>query len=485
MKKNVLLIITDQMRPDTLGFNNPLVQTPNMDSLFESGISFDKAVCTSPLCGPSRASMFTGKFAHQVKGICPPPGAMAVEDEITLNDASMMTNEYSMRIDDLHLTTALKEDGYQVSYAGKWHLGNDNIHNWFEHATGYDTKVYSKWCKEQGLVDGWAFNDRSVRSNRPPYMSIPRTSVLDLVPEYNGDAFITDLAIEMIQQRDQNKPFFSVCSYNGPHPPFKIPEPYYSMYDPSLVEKPENFFHTEGQPHYLKNCYYRQLSEDFSKDFDDWRKSYAVYYGFVSMLDMYVGRLIDCLKAEGIFEDTIIVFTSDHGEFLGSHGLWQKMVAYEEAIRIPFIVSMQGLGKRCRSDASFSLLDLAPTILGLVGLDSSKYGYEGTDLSKVIRNKGMGDVSRPQFLEHRPLGVFHKAVSWRAVVDNHFKYIWNEGDSEELYDMRADRSEMCNLAASPEYQAVVSQYRLKLSEWAERTNDSMASAIVETESNQV
>ena len=137
----------------------------------------------------------------------------------------------------------LEQAGYQVSYTGKWHLGNAVIHDWFAQSCGYDTKAYSAWCKEHGLEDGWAFNDYAVRSHRPPHMSIPIPMEMKLAPENYGDAWITNKAIDAIRNRDPEKPFFAVCSWNGPHPPFKIPEPYLSMYQ-SIAEQipcPPNF----------------------------------------------------------------------------------------------------------------------------------------------------------------------------------------------------------------------------------------------------
>jgi len=335
-RKNILLIISDQHRGDTMGFTGRTgCRTPNMDQLVKKGVSFDQAICASPLCGPSRTSIFAGIYPHQAKGVLlhdnlgargpgHPPG--------TVSD--MMINDSSVR-DEPYLTNLLKGEGYHTAYAGKWHMGNDVIENWFERAWGYNNKQYMEWLEENKYPDGWPLNDMEVRTMREPHMSIPHTKPNLIEPEIANDAWIADIAIRYLKERPKEKPFFLVCGFNGPHPPFKISEPYYSMYDSSDVKEPENFHPGSGEPKSKAGSFYRALWKDHGDDWASWRKTVAVYRGFVTYIDHQVGRLIACLEEEKVKEDTLVIYTSDHGEMLGQHGLWHKMQAYEEALRVP------------------------------------------------------------------------------------------------------------------------------------------------------
>lgn len=456
---NFLLIITDQQRQDTLGYRKLTpCRTPNIDALFENGVSFDRCVTPSPLCTPARTSIFTGLYPHQVKGMHPGQINMMMNDQ-TIGDPPVFTK-------------LLEDKGYQTDYAGKWHLGNDVIQNWFGRSGAYDTGEYSRWCKDNGISDGWAFNDNSLRSKRAPHMSIPATAVMDIDPASHGDAWIVDQSIEFIKTRDKEKPFFSVCSLNGPHPPFKIPEPYYSMYDPSDVICPPNFNLIEGKPDYIKNGYYHAIVEDFGTDFDKWRKSIAVYWGFVTMLDDQLGRLMDQLEKEGIADETMIIFVSDHGEMMGQHGLWHKMQAYEESLRVPMIFSSKQIKHSAQTEFPASLIDIAPTILSLAGI--KKPGFmQGMDLTCELYEENANDGARYLFSECTPLGDFHKAVDWRMVTDNKIKYIWNRNDKDELYDLIIDPYETNNLMIDPLYKAPVDHNRKVLKQWMIDTDDPM------------
>lgn len=473
---NIVVIFTDQQRVDTLGFRNPLCETPHMDRIFENGISFDNCITPSPLCTPARASVFTGKYPHQVKGVLPPKGTMIVDDEIRVGDNTMMTNDYIMDIPPV-FTELLKKSDYQVNYAGKWHLGNEIIHDWFENACGYDTKEYSKWCKENNLEDGWAFNDMSVRSKRSPHMSIPVAAQMNINPKYHGDAWIIDKGIDYIKNREKNRPFFTVCALNGPHPPFKVPEPYLSYYDKikSEIPCPPNFSARNNLPKYFSDNYYRKLSEDYSTDWKNWQDSVAAYWGLVKLIDDQVGKVWKCLEDENILDDTTVILISDHGELMGSHGLWHKMECFEESVRVPFIVSTPRGVKCKRSDATSSLIDFVPTVLDIAGIEYNKGDFEGDSLYHQIMGECEDDIGRFVYSEHRPLGVFHNACDWRMVCDKQYKYVWSNGDMEQLYDLKNDPYELNNIALKSD---IIDKYRKELSLWAKKTNDPLKDTII-------
>ena len=482
---NILLIITDQQRTDTLGFRGETAcQTPHVDRLAREGISFDRAACTSPLCTPSRASIFTGKYPHQV---------------------DMMGNADILRETPL-LTDALRARGYYTAYAGKWHLepegqpkafrgqedelGLSGVHGgdqalkgerivdrWFDVADGQGSYDYSVWCEENGLPDGWPVSDPDVRTHRTPSMTIPRPKRQNLDPSQTYDAWVTDIALNQLRNRPKERPFFQVASYFGPHPPFLIPEPYYSLYDPAGIPKPPNFGPQPGKPRANTTSFYHQLFNDYGENWEPWQKSTAVYWGYCTMMDDLVGRLLDALEDEGILDDTLVIFLSDHGEMLGSHGLWHKMVPYEEALRVPLVMRYPALiPAGIRSQANVSLIDLVPTILQIVGEDVPGV-MSGRALSPALQDRQGREfqVDSYRFAEHRPLGDWHQTVEWRLVTDSKYKYVWNQGDLDELYDLAADPHELINLIDDPAHEGALERLRARLFGWMLDTRDPILS----------
>jgi len=445
-RPNVLLFLTDQQRPDTLGFRGQSpCQTPNIDQIAAEGVSFDRAITPCPLCLPSRASLFTGRYPTQ---------------------NNMMSNQTGA-LESCEMLDAFRAAGYQINYAGKWHMGEENIGNFTDRHAGDSTKIYSRWCRDQGLIDGWMFNDAATRTTRSPSMSIPKVHRQNLPVDKTNEAYVTDFAIDMIRSRTKAQPFFQVCSYNGPHPPFMIPEPYFSMYDPADVVMPANFGPRPGEHEVNRTSFYRALFEDHGRDFDAWRASYTVYWGFVTMIDDMVGRVMDVIKNEGLLEETIIIFTSDHGENLGAHGLWQKMVPYEESIRVPLIIRVPGQGAPARVAVPASLIDVAPTLAALCELDDTS-GWQGNDLWQ----QDWANADRPAlFGMHQPIGDWMQVTDWRMINADQFKYVWYRGKSDELFDLKNDPGEIINLVDHQEHKARLASLRAELDAFLSATND--------------
>ena len=452
MAPNVLLIITDQQRPDTLGFNGLTpCRTPNIDSIAGTGVSFNNAITPCPLCLPSRAAMFSGLYP--------------VQNDMMDNTASSLT--------ECSLLTHFRQHGYQVNYAGKWHLGTENIARFTDQHAGDSTDTYSQWCLEQGLTDGWMFNDPKTRTKRTPSMSTPATFVQHLPVDKTNEAYITDLAIEMIRSRRSDVPFFQICSYNGPHPPFMIPEPYYSLYDPKRVIEPRNFGPQIDEHAGNRQSYYRQLFVDHGTDFEAWRESYAVYWGFVTMIDDMVGKLLATLNDEQLSNDTLVVFVSDHGENLGAHGLWHKMVAYNESIRVPMIFSLPNHEDCIRGisiETPASLIDLTPTLASLCGLPAVN-NAQGTNLAGAVRGEESDAEDRALFAMHQPLGDWMGTTDWRMVQYNGFKYIWHRDGTDELFDQTTDFDERYNLSQQQSHSNRVKSFQFMLWEFMQEISD--------------
>ncbi len=472
-KPNILFIITDQQRTDTLGFlKRTPCQTPHIDRLASRGISFDQCITPDPICGPARAAIFSGRYPHQLRSeVCPEGLGVTGRDY----GRDMMLNTYSIR-ETPDLTNLLKGEGYSTAYAGKWHVGEEIIGDWFERVEGNRLKKYSEWLKENNLPDGWAMNDDDVKTHRFPHMSIPFPKVSPLEASQTVDAWIADIAIRQIEERPKDQSFFQVCSFIGPHPPFKIPEPYFSLYDPESIPEPPNFKPSDLEPACKYYSFYRHIWQDYSEDWSEWKKSVAVYWGFVKMMDNQVGRLIDCLERDQLLDETLIIFCSDHGEMLGQHGLWQKMQPYEESLRVPLVMAVPGMkeGEGIRSQAGASLIDIAPTILSVAGVKAPE-NYEGIDLSPSFTDGTTLKEDRMLFSEQKPLGHFHGEVDWRLATDNRYKYVWNHTDRDEFYDLSADPWETENLINNSDLNSVISTYQDALFNWLKDTADPLLS----------
>jgi arylsulfatase A-like enzyme len=485
MPPNILLILTDQQRADTPGYRGQTpCRTPHIDRIAAEGIAFDRAICTAPLCSPSRASIFSAQYPHQV---------------------DMMTNHNTLHAPP-RLTDALKALDYHTAYAGKVHLQPDDrpadifaskqeqearyrlegvqfeagagriIENWFDRVAGESVAEYSEWCAQNGLPNGFPYADPRLRTHRQPAMSIPKTAIMEMDVQDTIDGWTTNHALRFFRERPREQPFFLVCSYMGPHPPFKVPEPYYSMYDPASIPEPPNFRPAPNKPRANTASFYHQLWLDHGDDWRAWQKSMAVYWGYCTLIDDQIGLLLGALEAEGVLDETLVIFASDHGEMLGSHGLWHKMMPYEEAVRVPLAMRLPGtIRAGIRSEAVTSLIDIAPTMLSVCGVDAPP-DYVGRDLSPAFADGREFQDDPYRFAEHKPLGDWHGTVEFRLVVDDRNKYVWNVGDLDELYDLRADPHELNNLIDQPDHAATQARLQSRLGRWMHETADPLRAA---------
>ena len=467
---NILLIISDQQRVETLGhLGRTPCKTPHIDQLAATGVSFDRCVTPCPLCAPARAGIFTGKHPHQVRARRESQSKEwgKIQGMMYDQDAGidMLMNVCSPD-EQMPFTSPLHERGYVLDYVGKWHLGDQNLTANFDRYAANATK---DWPAGGG---NWAFlSDDRVVTKTLPRMSIP-TPVVDPLPaDKSLDAWIADTAIEHLRDLPTDKPFFLTCSFIGPHPPFKVPEPYFNMYDPAGIPEPPNFRPNQKERNCNQDNYYRHICNDFGTDWEAWKKAYAVYWGFCTHIDHQTGRVVNALEELGLRENTLVVYCSDHGELLGTHGLWQKYEPYEEDLRVPLVFSAPWLEQDRVSGATVSLLDIMPTLLNQTGGEVSGT-FEGCDLSNLLEH-GISDHfdNRYVFSAHKSLGSFHNTVDWRLVTDNVWKYVWNNGDLDELFDLQADPYETQNLIDSENTEGILRELREILRDQMSHTGD--------------
>ena len=473
-RPNVLLIITDQQRYDTLGCTGQTrISTPNIDRLAESGALFENAFCTTPICTPSRASLLSGLYPHSHGSVAnhqARPGA----DQMKLRDDVRLIADY------------LKPEDYLCGYTGKWHLG-----------TGYDRRGFSDWVAAHFIfdVDNQEQNE-IVQHARKIGIEItdpheggiePDKTKFDTRTQYgpsllgladHPSSIMCDRAIEFIHKAaSDHRPFMLGWSCQEPHPAFVCPEPFISMYSPGDMELPVS----RRDEHTLRYLEKRRsdgvLTSTENLSDRDLEIMWAGYFGSISYADYLVGRLVTALHREDIYDETLIIFTSDHGEMLGSHNMRRKGSAmFEELIHIPLIIvppsgEPESGDPPTRSAELVSHVDLFPTILEYCGVEPPK-GLHGHSITSLINgNEGpvrtgiAGEFHSANWVEYPVLPL----RMWRT---KEFKYVESQMGDSELYNLVVDPLERNNLIETPGMGNKIAEMKSELYKWLEKTDDS-------------
>lgn len=415
-RPNVLLIIPDQLRAQALGcMGNEDVRTPNLDRLASQGVLFRQTFANTPVCCPARAILLTGKYAHKNGMVC---------------------NDLRLRESETTLAELLKDAGYQTGLIGKWHLDGGKR----------DPGFVPPGPRRQGF-DFWAACECRHDHFHPIYY---RDTPNPIRPgKFEAEA-LTDVAVDFIRA-NRARPFFLVLSMGPPHDPYGAPERYMRLYDPEKLTMRPNW--KEGV---------RQAG----------RKEIAAYYAAITAIDDQVGRLMRLLEDLALDRDTIVVFTSDHGDMLGSQGQRLKRKPWEESLRVPGIIRYPARVKAGRrTDALLSHVDLAPTLLSLCGANIPK-NTQGRDLADVVRGekeKGPDSVFVQIFVPFAGDGTPHP---WRGVRTTRYLYARTEGKPWLLYDLERDPFELKNLAADAASALLLRELDERLSRWMRDTGDS-------------
>ena len=475
-RPNILLITSDQQHWSALGALNPKIKTPNLDRLAREGTRFDRAYCPSPVCSPSRASIITGMYPS-THG-CWTIGVKLAEDVPTVGerfqeqgyDTSLIGKAHFQPLastedqTSLEAMPTLRDLDFWRDFHGPWY-GFEHVEIARMHAHEYLVgQHYALWMEEKGLAN-WA----DYFMAWPPDPNEPkREHAWDLPEEFHYTTWTAERTIANVERAvGEGTPFFSWASFHDPHPPYLVPEPWASMYDPADMEPgtltpgeldsmPRHFGLTQEQdPDYSA---WRET--DFSNhgfhshlvDETQLRKDMAIYYGMVSFMDHQIGRILDTLDRLGVADDTIVVFTTDHGHFLGQHGLFYKgAFHYEDLLRLPFIVRAPGrVPAGSESTALQSLVDLAPTFLDAIGapVPGAMQGVSQWDVWQ-----GRAEAAREWAMvenRHQPT-----RLSLRTLITDRYKItVYRGSEDGELFDLREDPQELCNRWADPEYAAV-------------------------------
>jgi arylsulfatase A-like enzyme len=415
-RPNVILIVADQLRGQDLGCaGNPDVATPHIDRLASEGVVLPHTFANTPLCTPARGNLLTGKYAHT--------------HAVALNDLRMV--ELEVTVAD-HFSRA----GYRTGFIGKWHLdGGKRLPGFIP--PGLRRHGFQFWAANE--CDHTPFRSQYFRDTSEP---IPIT-------QFEAITW-TDIAIEFLHG-SAGKPFFLEVAMGPPHPPYAAPPEYVSRYDAAKLRMRGNWVEgTRGGS----------------------RANIATYYAMISAIDDQVGRLMQALRDLGLEENTIVLFTADHGNMLGSQGLEDKQQPYEESIAVPGVLRFpQRLKPGRRLDAFFTHVDMAPTLLALCGLPVPGE-MQGTDISGVLTGPKGNAPSSAYFQVFAPYHIPTVPFAWRGVWNDRYMYARSKHQPWVLYDVQRDPYELKNLADDPAARGIREQMEKELAGWMERSEDS-------------
>ncbi len=466
---NILLITSDQHHWNALGALNPELKTPVLDRLAGEGLALTRAYCPNPTCTPTRASIITGKYPskHGAWSL----GTKLPETEPVIGDSLRRAGYRTALVGKAHFQPLTSTAQYQsleshpimqdLPFWRRFHgpfYGFERVELARNHADeSHVGQHYAIWMEDKG------FRDWRKCFSKATGTSDPQTHKWNIPERFHYDTWIAEKTCELLETyREKGDRFFLWSSFFDPHPPYLVPEPWDTMYDPAKVTVPRITpgEHDHNPPHFGMT---QQEKPDFSpyRESGHWLhgmhshlggqkslpKDIAVYYGMISLMDRYIGVILDRLAELGLAENTIVIFTTDHGHFFGQHGLVAKgPFHYEDMVKLPFIVRWPGKIRAGTTSAALSsVMDLGPTILSMAGAEPLP-DMDGADLSPVWL--GQREKARDFIIvenRHDPTTVCLKTyVDKRWKVTAYYRRPYGE-----IFDLENDPGEVNNLWDDP------------------------------------
>ena len=488
-RRNVLVVLADEQNWDTLGHNgNPVARTPHLDALAARGAAFQRCFTPYPLCCPARASLWTGLMPHH---------------------HHVMGNWRHIRPDlrDDGLVRAFVDAGYHTLYAGKWHVpGTTPVRmGWADTAAipavirgrdrGRYVEPYRAYAEAQGyrLAPNHIENltERDLAQLKQPGRAPCGTAEIPLA--HFLETWQTTQFLKRLDARPKDQPFFAVCSFNAPHFPMIVPAPFDRLVDPADVPLPRSLRRgPAGMPREVADSPYASHATDL--DESEWRRLIAHYWGLCALVDAQVGRILDFLDAQRLLQDTVVVFTADHGDMMGAHGLLEKgyPLHYEPVLRVPLIVADPERRAPVRPDGFVTLLDVVPTVAELAGV-TLPAGHEGRSAARALQDEhaplrpyavsetftfggsesGNGEYTSLEDFETRG-GAMNLSI---RVPEARYVFRWH--DTDEYFDLAADPDETVNRAGDAACRQDVERLRATLLDDVSRSSPLLARLVRE------
>lgn len=444
-RPNLLLVFADMLGRNHVGYAGARhARTPHIDAFRRQSVDFSNSVASMPVCSAFRATLLTGKYT---------------------TSTGMVINE--LRMDTRHrcLGHVVTDAGYQTAYIGKWHLYANELGNHEDPKNSFVPRGPNRL----GFDGFWAaYGFHHIYWNAYYHTESPE-KIFFGKEAYEPDGQ-TDLMIKYLrEQRDLSKSFCAVLSYGTPHDPWtdeNTPVKYREMFNEADFPNPPNYLPSDD-PY---NDNWAEIKPEHRPLMSHWRKN---YYAMTTNLDDNFGRLLKYLDESGLADNTIVVFSSDHGEMFGAHGRRAKNIFYEEAARVPFVVRWPGhIPANSASDACISNVDFMPTLLGLMELPIPD-GVEGMNLSRAALSRLGAPEPEAAFLQNTgACAAWTDGHEWRALRDKRFTYaIYRRDKAELLFDNQEDPYQMHNLAKDPAHAATMKRFREMLASKMKSIND--------------
>jgi len=426
-KPNILIVFSDQQNTLTLGcYGNEHMNTPNIDKLADEGMRFDNSISPWPMCTPYRAMLMTGKYPFK---------------------SGVATNTVAPKEGIPMMGEIFKNAGYLVGLTGKWHLwfgGHVNIPEEYRGGfVDYWNEVYPKEYQLDGKFDK---------------KKLPKERIEEFGEHYFADVH-TDNAIDFFKRaKAEDKPFLLVVAWNPPHPPYEAPKKFLEAKSTENIPVPKTV--KNPSPNFPGGAKSTSVAKGLEDIFDDDKilidKVLRPYFASCEALDFEFGRMMQSLKDLGMEENTIVIYTSDHGEQGGAHQLTQKFKPFEESIKVPFIIKYpKSIQSKSTTDRLMTPMDIIPTLLSLAGVKYDENDYDGKSMLKTLKSEDDSNA---------PDAVLIMSVDscWRGVRTKQYTYAERLDKAWVLYDNLKDPLQEVNLVGNPEYAKILKDLKSQM-----------------------
>lgn len=453
MKPNILIFFPDGMQAKPL-ISEGLCQTPNFDRFKQEGLLFKNAYTPSPTCSPARASFMTGLLPHN-------HGVLQVEH--------CLDDDQSVLRDKSHWAQLLRNDGYKTGYFGKWHIErSEKLENF-----GWDNYVIpsSKVYRDEvaKLPKAEDHLDKKIKNYFPGpsgYQKKLHYAITDVSLEDRSDYLATQFACDYLDDIvNKADPWCCMVSYSGPNESMICSREIAERYKLDDIQTPETLRDTlENRP----NIYKRDQKIFSSLTPDQWREALLCYYTRITEIDHQFGVLMNKLEELDELKNTIVIIATDHGKYVGEHGLEaHNFGAFEPIYNIPILMKGPGIVRKGSTNAKVGLHDLCPTILDLVGVQKIE-SSDANSFQTLLRDEKYDSDYRMGFAEYHGTRF---NLTQRVLWDGHWKFVWNGFDYDELYDLSKDPNELKNLIDQKEHEEVVKSMMKKVWFYIEKSKD--------------